>query len=151
MYYNGMFCIVMLYIFYNVICHVFVISCIIRLYVWHCSFLQSALCALRERRMLCFVLSPQAWNFNVICKRRICVLYVVSTSVECCALYCLHQRGTVCFVLSPRAGNCNVIHKCGIVCFMYTVSVSTKILCFVLSPPAVREVVAAMCQCCHCV
>ena len=61
---------------------------------------------LHQHGILCFVLSPQAWNYNVIRMHGIvyfmwfpqvwnCVLCMVSTSVELCALYCLYKREVV--------------------------------------------------------
>ena len=63
-----------------------------------------ALCGLRKRGIVYFVLSPRAWNCNVLRKSGIV----------------LRKRGIVCFVLSPRAWNCNVLRKRRIVCFMWS-------------------------------
>ena len=66
------------------------------------------LCGLRKRGIVCFVLSPRAWNCNV-----------------------LHKRRIGCFVLSPRAWNCNVLRKCRIVCFMRSPQAENSMLCTV--------------------
>ena len=97
---------------------------------------------------LCFVLSPRAWNCNVLHKRGIvcfmwppqarnCVLCIVSTSVELyvmysasvelCALCGLRKHGIVYFVLFPRAWNCNVLRKSGINSMLCIVSTSMEL------------------------
>ncbi len=65
---------------------------------------------LRKRGIVCFVLSPQAWNCNVLCFMR-------SPQAQS--------------VLSPQAWNCNGLRKCRIVCFIWSPQARNSVLCIV--------------------
>ena len=84
------------------------------------------MCSSIKRGIVCFVLSPRAWNCNVLRKRRIVCLVLSPRAWNCNVL---RKHGILWFVLSPRARNCNVLRKRGIVCFMWSPQARNSVLC----------------------